>query len=503
MTAPLSGSGSDLVYSGFLRAAEQTPDKTALVCADERYTFAQLALRARKLAAAITTRLGPEKPQPRIAMALQNSPAVVDVFFATLMTGGHVCLCDPAWPVALLTRILADHKPDILMCDEEIAAKLKHDAAPLEILTSRELDVLVSSTTTLEFTAQTISPDAPFLLGFTSGSSGHPKGFIRNHRTWTESFRHSAIEFDTTETDCVLAPGPLSHGLSLYAVIEALCAGATAILQPRFDPASLVSILNTESVSTIVMVPTMLDVVLEHAKQSTFSNIKNIVTAGAKLSPNLRARAKAVCPQSDIIEYYGASELSFITLAKGSEAVPAASVGRPFHGVEVEVRDTSGTALPSGQVGTVWLRSRMLCSGYVGPTDGSGLRTDGAWATVGDLGHCDANGYLFLDGREGAAITSGGYTVYPSAIEAALLSHGAVMDAAVIGVPHPRWGEVIAAAVDPAPHSTLTEDDLRRHCQAVLEPYACPRQWVITDTLARTPSGKIKRDVLVGLFKAD
>ena len=250
------------------------------------------------------------------------------------------------------------------------------------------------------------------------------------------------------------------------------------------------------------MVPTMLDVLLEQAKERTFSNIKNIVTAGAKLSPNLRLRAKAVCPQSDVIEYYGASELSFVTLAKGSEAVPAASVGRPFHGVNIEIRDAVGVEVSVGQVGTVWVRSKMLCSGYVGPTDGSGFRTDGDWATVGDLGHCDADGYLFLDGREGAAITSGGYTVYPSAIEAALLSHALVMDAAVIGVPHPRWGEVIAAAVVPASNAELTEGDLLSHCQKVLEPYACPRQWRITETLARTPSGKIKRDVLVSLFES-
>ncbi|MEQ8733479.1 MAG: AMP-binding protein [Rhodospirillaceae bacterium] len=504
MTDSHSGSASDLIQDGFLRAADQTPDKTALVCADERYTFAQLAERAQNLAGTIKTQLGSDQAQPRIAMALQNSPVVIDVFFATLLAGGHVCLCDPAWPESLLKRILDDHDPDLLICNEEIAAKHQDKAKRLEILTPRILIDLVSSPASTEspFDSRVpiISPDTPFLLGFTSGSSGHPKGFIRNHRTWTESFHHSAIEFNTAQTDCVLAPGPLSHGLSLYAIIEALCAGATAILQPRFDPAALISIINTESVSTIVMVPTMLDVLLEHAKERTFSNINNIVTAGAKLSPNLRTRAKAVCPMSDIIEYYGASELSFVTLAKGSESVPAASVGRPFHGVNIEIRDASGVRVQVGQVGTVWVRSHMLCSGYVGPTDGSGFRTDGDWATVGDLGHCDADGYLFLDGREGAAITSGGYTVYPSAIEATLLSHAFVMDAAVIGVPHPRWGEVIAAAVVPASNAALTEGDLLSHCQKVLEPYACPRQWLITETLARTPSGKIKRDVLVRLF---
>ena len=104
------------------------------------------------------------------------------------------------------------------------------------------------------------------------------------------------------------------------------------------------------------------------------------------------------------------------------------------------MRDERRQTVDVGDVGTIWVKSDMLCSGYVGRTDGSGMRIDGAWATVGDFGHEDAEGYLYLDGREGSAITSAGYTVYPSAIESVLFSYPGVADVAVMGVPHPRWG---------------------------------------------------------------
>jgi acyl-CoA synthetase (AMP-forming)/AMP-acid ligase II len=282
-----------------------------------------------------------------------------------------------------------------------------------------------------------------------------------------------------------------------------LSGGATALIQSRFDPAAVLESIEKHDVTTLVLVPTMLDVVLEQASENVCNSVKQIITAGAKLSPALRQRTERVFPNAETIEYYGASELSFITVAKGMEDCPPDSVGRVFAGVQIEIRDEDGGPVKTGSVGTIWVNSDMLCTGYVGPTDGSGMRTDGAWATVGDYGHQDAEGYLFLDGREGSVITSAGYTVYPSAIEAVIQSHPAVADAAVLGLPHRRWGEVIAAAVVPKGGITLSETDLADHCRKTLEPYACPRQWVFTDNLVRTQSGKIDRAALAEHFKAD
>lgn len=489
---------SELVHSGLLAAADRSPNKTALVCDQQSYTYSILVSRAHSFAVQVDQRLA-----RRVALCLPNSPVVVDVFFGTLMAGSCVCLFDPGWPVALLRTLLSEHAPNIFVASDDILANQTDALGSTLCLSGAEIEAIVDQSSGDSALRSQPLPDMPFLLGFTSGSSGLPKGFVRSHQTWIESFRHSAIEFELTQEDCVLAPGPLSHGLSLYAVIEALCTGATAVIQSEFDTSNVLSAIHRRQVSVLVVVPTMLDVILERATEQAFASVTRLVTAGAKLSPSLRDRAGRVFPNAEIIEYYGASELSFISVAKGSEDCPPSSVGRPFSGVEIEVRDERGHTVDVGDVGTVWVKSDMLCSGYVGRTDGSGMRVDGGWATVGDFGHQDAEGYLYLDGREGSAITSAGYTVYPSAIEAVLLSCPGVADVAVMGLPHPRWGEVIAAAVVPAADTTLSESELSEYCQSMLEPYACPRLWTITDHLKRTQSGKVDRAALSAQFSPD
>ena len=483
-----------LLHSGLLRAAAATPDKPALICGQEVLTFAQVIQRAHAIAAEVDRRLA-----RRVALCLNNGPHVIDAFFGTVMAGACVCLCDPGWPSPLLKSLMDEHAPNIIMAESGLLAELEHVAPVGARWAPPDLDTLTSHPPEAIALRSAPSPDMPFLLGFTSGSSGRPKAFIRPHVTWAESFAFSAQELGTCAASVVVAPGPLSHGLSLYAVIETLCAGGTAIIQTRFDASAVLQSIAGNDATTLVAVPAMLDVLLD-CPGGACDSVTAIVTAGAKLPPSLRARAQDRFPNADIIEYYGASELSFVTVAKGRECPPPESVGRAFAGVEIDIRDERGRSLPPHQTGTVWVRSGMVCTGYVGQTDGSGMRTSGDWATVGDLGHRDADGYLYLDGREGSAITSAGYTVYPSAIEAVLQNHPDIADAVVVGLPHARWGEVIAAAVVPAAGRTLEQDNLDAHCHAVLEPYACPRRWAVTGAFPRTPSGKPKRAEIAKLF---
>lgn len=488
----------DLVHGGLLKSALRTPDKIALTIDGESITFRDIVGRANAVAMQLTPYFN-ESGQRRVGLCVPNGPAVVDVFFGTLIAGGCVCVFDPGWPRNLLIELLQDHKPDVFVASDSLLAEIGDaigltTALPLHDLKAPSFVDEIAQPYELGQT-----PDSPLLIGFTSGSSGKPKAFIRSHQTWIESFQHSALELGTSAEDCVFAPGPLSHGLSLYAIIEALSCGATAVIQSKFNATEVVRAISKNDVSSLVVVPTMLDTILIDAAEHSFPTLKRIVTAGAKLSPSLRARSARVFPNAEIIEYYGASELSFITVAKGSESVPSSSVGRAFSGVAIDVRDETG-AVGVGEVGTVWVKSKMVCSGYVGFTDGSGLRQENGWATVGDLGYIDGEGYLYLAGREGSAITSAGYTVYPSAIENALLAHPRVSDVAVIGLSHERWGEVIAAAVVADSGQGLAETELADHCAALLEPYACPRVWRITDVLERTQSGKINRSALVALF---
>ena len=228
----------DLIHSGLLASSAATPGKVALISDDQLFTFAEVVARARDFAMVVEARGG-----KRVALCLPNSPVVIDTFFGTLMAGGCVCLFDPGWPTVLLSRLTADHAPDL-------------------VVSSETLRVIMPSGTFDQSLKSQPSPDTAFLLGFTSGSSGTPKGFLRNHRTCVESFRHSARELGTAASDCVVAPGPLSHGLSLYAVIEALCAGATAIIQSRFNASDVLAAIKNQNATTLVVVPAMLDVLL-------------------------------------------------------------------------------------------------------------------------------------------------------------------------------------------------------------------------------------------------
>lgn len=328
-------------------------------------------------------------------------------------------------------------------------------------------------------------PDPPasnansFLIVYTSGTTGTPKAISRTHQSWLTSFAASALELRTSAESRVMAPGPFAHGLTLYAAVETLAAGGTVHLLPRFDAGT-----SFMGINTIAAVPTLVDVLIE--RRAPVGDIRRVITAGSKLSSQLRQRISAVFPNAEVIEYYGASELSFVTVARSSESVPADSVGRPFHGVAIDVRD-----------GVVWVKSDMVSLGYLGAGDGAGFRRDGDWATVGDRGVRDANGFLTLLGREGDMIVTAGINVYPSEVEAVIEAHPDVVAAAVFGTDHPRWGHVVTAAVVMRPGVRLDQSELIAHGRAHLPRAKVARRWIEVPALPRTSSGKVDRRALL------
>ena len=486
-----------LVHDGLIQWSERTPDETALSMGGQSLTFHDLAKRSHAIATIVDHHLA-----RRVGLCLPNGFVFVESFFGTLMAGACACIFDPAWPTNILRTLVNRHQPNLFIGASDLNSTVSSDLKHIQTFNEADLrEAVLSADEAAALRAQP-SPEMPFLIGFTSGSGGMPKAFIRSHDTWIESFRHSAIELGTHAGDVVVAPGPLSHGLTLYAAIESISAGACVVLHRQFQSDRVFQSLKDMSATVLVVVPSMLDVIVEDAVTRKLTNISvdRIITAGSKLSPQLQEAVRTAFPNATTLEYYGASELSFVSVAREADGCPPTSVGRAFSGVEVRVLTDAGTPAAAGQVGSIWVKSAMVSQGYVGPTDGSGFRTDNSWATVGDLGHFDDKGFLYLDGREGSVITSAGYTIYPSAIEAVLHQHPAVAEAVVIGLPDPRWGEVIAAAIVQKPDFQLTEKQLAEHCHKALEPYACPRRWRIVQSLDRTSSGKPRRAEIEALF---
>ena len=420
-----------LITDAFFRAAVATPDKLALVCGHDAVSYADLAGRVRRMSVA----------RPRVEVLADNGIESIVQILATAAAGSEAVILDPSWPAA--TRVAA-----------------------------------------IESLAPSPSPGC-FLIVFTSGTTGVPKAIVRTHASWIASFAASAKELGTSSATSVLAPGPLAHGLTLYAAVETLAAGGTVRLLPRFDVDACLAAL--PSVDTLVAVPTICDLIAA-AAVGPMAHLARVVTAGAKLSPALRARLATTFPAAEIIEYYGASELSFVTVAKGD--APPDSVGRAFAGVELAVRDD-----------VVWVKSEMLSLGYLNAPDAAGFRRDGAWATVGDRGVIDQHGYLRLLGREGDMIVTSGLNVYPTEVEALIERHPSVLAAAVFGIDDSRWGQIVAAAVVLQPGAPFDRDALISHCRAHLPSAKTPRRWFCVPALPMTASGKVARAQLPALAR--
>jgi len=448
-----------LVCDGVLLGAMRAPDQPAIVVGGQAITYGELAWRICRVAGAVDA-----VQARRVAVSLPNHPALLEIFFGALLAGATFIVFEPKWPRDTLLAMMAAHQPQLFFAEDELASvKL---SAYANWRDKQDADRALSVRPT---------PDMPFLVGFTSGTTGIPKAFIRSHASWMASFAASQIEFGTGKTTRILLPGPLSHGLSLYAAVETLNAGGCVTIDPIFDAAKMMHLASSGSVNTIAAAPTILDLMIEHAVEPV-SAITSIITAGAKLSAALREKLARVFPKARIAEYYGASELSFVTVAKSDERCPPDSVGRAFAGVQIKTDAEN----------IVWVKSNMLSSGYVGPADGAGFRMHDGWATVGDRGIIDARGFLTLWGREGDMIITGGLNVYPSEVEAVLLAVPGVREVSVSGEADDRWGQIVTATVAGEAHLAA----LKAAC-AVLPDYKHPRRWFRVDAFVHTASGKI------------
>jgi len=482
------------VTDGFLRTAEEEPGKTAIVLDKEMITYETLAHRALGFANYVTS-----VNAKRVALVASNTIPFLEVFLGTLISGAIIMVIDPKWPLRRVVSLIEEHGPQIIVADRDVFKNLEKELSLRPLICEDDLERWRSSKSNISSYTGRFSPEMPFLMGFTSGSTGYPKAFLRTHESWVSSFSASATELGTQAHDKVMIPGPLSHGLALYAAIENLCVGGTVYLQRQFNAQEIVQHITLKNVSVLVVVPTMLDIITEVASAARLPAIERIITAGSKLQKPLRDKAVAVFSNAELIEYYGASEVSFITVARSSEEPPEGSVGRSFRGVSIDIRDPSGRSLPFGNTGVIWARSKMLSLGYVNVEEDSpaGFREENGWATVGDIGHLDSLGFLYLRGREGDMIISGGYNVFPEEVERVLLGNPYIKEACVFSLPHSRWGQVVCAAVCFARPKLNQIKNVKEWCSGKLAHYQCPKRYFGLEGLPMTSSGKVSRSKVV------
>ncbi|MBP1231406.1 acyl-CoA synthetase (AMP-forming)/AMP-acid ligase II [Arthrobacter sp. PvP102] len=446
------------------RWADDRPDDTAVVVAGRHLSWAAL----RDAAAARAAEIGP--------VTVLAEPNSVDfaVSYAAAVAGDRQCaVLDPTWPAQLKA---------------DIAARLHTGAAAVSGRPAS--DKLRDGT-----------PESPFLIGLTSGTTSVPKAFTRSRRSWQLSFDASIEFFGLTPQDKTLAPGPLAASLNLYALSECLYAGSEFHTLETFDVGDVHAAITHDGITRLVLVPTMLRLLSERGLAGCVdaSGVTSIICAGSKLDARTLEAARRWAPRATIFEYYGASELSFVSGAGLRSGAPldagGTGIGKPFPGVEVRILDDDGALLPDGTDGNICVRSGMVSNGYLWGDDGQALRCFDGWFTVGDQGYL-RDGELHILGRRADMIITSGKNVYPHEVELALASVPGVAAAVASGMADDVRGQRVVAGVVPS-HGGITAIQLKAGLDDVLPRDKRPLQYFALTELPVTDRGKVSRQLLL------
>jgi fatty-acyl-CoA synthase len=354
------------------------------------------------------------------------------------------------------------------------------------------------------------SPDAPprtrggtggGVIVYTSGTTGKSKGAHRNLRhTGLESVADLVLQVGIRGDDRHLVVCPLYHSMAPAFAGILMALGATIVLMNQFDPAGALDIIARERVTCSLMVPTMLvritglpaGVLARHDA----SSLRWVMSGAAPLATETARRFMDRFGPV-LWNFYGSTETGLVTLAgPGDHVTRPGTIGRALCGNEIRLLDDAGREVAPGEVGELYARNSMLITGYHrNPQATTASLRDGLFS-VGDLARRDADGYYYLESRKHDLVISGGVNIYPREIEDHLCAHPAILDAAVVGVPDPEWGETLHAFVVLRDGHALTEQGVIDHCRAGLADFKRPRQVTFVRELPRTPTGKVlKREL--------
>src|SRR5690625_1874712 len=353
------------------------PNKVALYYEGEQITYAAFVTQVRRFQQNLRTHVQTEK-QLRVALFITTEPALLEMFFAIVTLGWIAIPIDPKWTVREAEQIIALAKPDVIVASKKFTSRLcrrfpisfyVEDCTPEQVENSaheRRKQVKESISERAECNVTDVSSDTVFYLGFTSGSTGVPKGYIRSHASWLKSFQACEEAFYYNSDDVLMAPGPLCHSLSLFAAIHALHIGASFAFQASFNHRTVIEMMRASNVSAMYAVPTML---LALAEKNSATELKStFISAGATLEPSVYRKLKKSFPNSNIYEFYGASELSIVTYAtEDMLTMYPESVGKPFPDVHISIRNEAGQVLKRGEIGdrkSTRLNSSHVASSY-------------------------------------------------------------------------------------------------------------------------------------------
>ena len=482
-------------------AADGLGDRTAIGSRDGGTSFAALAAGARRLGAYFAARNG-----ERVALVDLNSEAVPLTLFGAAIAGKPYVPINYRLADEQLRAIVTRTAPALIVAGEGVAERLG-PIDGIEVVSRKEVLDVASDEQHAEGDGWGGDPDAIAVLLYTSGTTGEPKAAVLRHRNLA-AYVVSTVEFGgADESQAAIVSVPPYHIAGVSAVLSSTYSGRRVVELEAFEPKTWVDTVRRESITHAMVVPTMLNRILDVIDDDGqgLPSLRALSYGGGPMPVAVIERAMQLLPDVGFVNAYGLTETSSTIAVLGPDDHRAAfasddplvrsrlgSVGQPLPSVEVTIRDPYGNEVPPGDEGEIWVRGEQVSGEYLG----SVLTDDEGWFATRDGGRVDVEGFLFVHGRLDDIIVRGGENLSPGEIEAVLVEHPSVSEAAVVGVPDVEWGEKVVAAVVLHPGANATEAELQMFVRERLRSTKTPERIDMRETLPFSETGKLLRRVL-------
>ncbi|MBN1574105.1 MAG: AMP-binding protein [Deltaproteobacteria bacterium] len=490
-------------------AAARYAGKEAIFCSmtGRRFTFHEMNERTNALANGLLS-LGLKKGDV-CAFLLYNRAEIVETYFALAKIG--------VMGIPLNYRLAPNEMVELMtFCDAEnlifdpgfteVVDGMRGDLKDIKRYIgvgdevpgfAESYDGLVKESSVEEPDVEVFEEDIQY-MNLTSGTTGLPKAYLLTQYNNVAAGPFMAMAHDLCENDVILTVFPIFGRVGFAWCAMAFMVGARNVIH-QFGQGNLLKLIGDEKVTISNWVPTIANIVMSFPDFDNYdySSLRGLVFAAAPFPRSLQEKVKEkICP--NIYEYYGLQESGILTQIKPNdkERKPD-SVGLPHLGSDVRVVDTKGKDVPVGEVGEIIGRGAAVTTGYFKNEEKSKEMFKDGWFYTGDLGRFDEEGFLYLSGRKKDMIISGGQNVFAVEVEDILMSHDAIMDCAVIGLPDEKWGELVTAVVLKNPDIEVTEDEIIEYVRGKTAHFKAPKRVIFADSIPRTPTGKVTKFVLV------
>ena len=491
------------------------PDQEILVFGERRLTYTDLNDRVSRLCAAFK-QLGLQ-PRDVLAVLDTNSDLYIECYYAAAKAGLTFLPLNYRAKDAELEYMINTANAKVLMFGDRYVELIERIKSRLKVSKlvalgkdaggEASIDDLIAKVEPDESEAEVEDEDISILM-YTSGTTSLPKGVMLRFRDFAAYVTANVEMADGTDRGVALVCVPFYHIAGTTAYMTNIWTGRKLIIMPQFDPKNWLEIVQRENVTHAFVVPTMMKQLIDEPgfAAADLSSLTNLAYGGAPMPVQVIRRAIEVFPDKvGFVNAYGQTETtsSLTVLGPDDHRLTGTvdevelklkrlnSIGKPLPDVEIKVRDDEGKFLPAGEVGEIIIRTPRIMKGYAGRDDDARL-PDG-WRATGDLGWLDDEGYVFFAGRKDDMIIRGGENIAPAEIETVLMSHPAVDECAVIGVPSVEWGQTIKAFVVPRKTHQVSEADLSEFCRSRLASFKRPENIEFIEALPKNPLGKILR----------